>query len=444
MPVSAAATFKAWLEAFNDPDPASLDAFVSRRGDIARDAEAWARYRRQASPLTLLKVDEAGANGIDATVQDRWDRCLQIKLTLASEPPHPITTLRAALIPLPEDARPARLDWPDLKRVLEAKLAEGIAKDWMSGAVVVTRNGETLFETAYGDADREANIPNTLKTRFRMGSMNKMITGVAMLQLDEASRVGLDDPVGHHLSDYPSRAFAETVTIRHLLNHTGGAGDFFGPEFDAHRRELCDLADYVALFGHRDPEFEPGSQHKYANYGYMVLGRVIEAVSGQSYDDYVATNVFTPAGMTETGALPESSPVPSRAVGYMDSPSGLTRNDATLPVRGTSAGGGYSTVGDLVRFADALTAGDLLDAAHTAMIMNDGVDTGFGGKYGAGFGKDSDEGGRWLGHSGGAPGQNGILRIFPDSGYVVAALSNGDPPQAICLGDFVGNRLKLV
>jgi hypothetical protein len=107
VPTSAADTFSAWLEAFNDPDPAALDAFVAGRGDIARDAEAWARYRRQASPLTLLKVDEAGADGIDAVVQDRWDRCLQIKLRLASEPPHPITTLRAALMPPP----PSRRAW---------------------------------------------------------------------------------------------------------------------------------------------------------------------------------------------------------------------------------------------------------------------------------------------------------------------------------------------
>jgi D-alanyl-D-alanine carboxypeptidase len=350
VPTSAADTFSAWLQAFNDPDPAALDAFVAGRGDIARDAEAWASYRRQAGPLTLLKLDEAaGANGIDATVQDRWDRCLQIKLRLASDPPHPITTLRAALIPSPEDAKPARLDWPDLKRALEAKLAEGVAKDWMSGAVMVTRDGETLFETAYGDADREANIPNTLETRFRMGSMNKMITGVAVLQLDEAGRIGLDDPVGRYLTDYPSRAFAEKVTLRHLLNHTGGAGDFFGPEFEARRLELRDLKDYVALFGHRDPEFAPGSQHKYANYGYMVLGRIIEAASGGSYDDYVAAKVFAPARMTATGALPESIRVPGRAVGYMDSSEGLVRNDDTLPVRGTSAGGGYSTVGDLVR-----------------------------------------------------------------------------------------------
>jgi D-alanyl-D-alanine carboxypeptidase len=443
MSASAAETFSGWLEAFNDSDPAALETFAAERSDVARGAHAWARYRRVAGPLKLLKLEKTGADGVEAIVHDRWDLVLRIKLAVADERPDRIAALEAAQIPPPDYARPARMDWPDLKRALEAKLAEGVAKDWMFGAIMASRDGEPLFEAAYGEADRERQIPNTLETRFRMGSMNKMITGVAVLQLDEADQVDLDDPVGRHLPDYPSRAFAGKVTVGHLLNHTGGAGDFFGPEFDEHRLELCDLKDYVALFGHRDPEFEPGSQHKYANYGFMVLGRIIEAVSGQSYDDYVEANVFAVAGMTATGALAESVEVSGRAVGYMDSPEGLVRNDVTLPVRGTSAGGGYSTVGDLVRFAEALTAGRLLGAERLGLILNDGVETAPGAKYGMGFGKVSNGGERWLGHSGGAPGKNGILRIYPAAGYVVAALSNGDPPQANSLGEFIGQRLPL-
>ena len=442
MPSIAEQALSAWLDAFNDPEPAVIEAFASERGDIADAASVWARYRRFAGPLKLLKVGDTGADSVDALVQDRWDLFLRLKLTVAHEPPHRITALDAAGIPPPEHAAPVRMDWPDLKRALEAKLARGIANDWMFGAIMVSRHGEPLFQSAYGYADRELKIANALDTRFRMGSMNKMITGVAALQLDEAGVIGLDDPVGRHLPDYPSRAFAEKITIRHLLEHTGGAGDFFGPEFDEHRLELCDLKDYVALFGHRDPEFEPGSQHKYANYGFMVLGRIIETASGRSYDDYVEANIFAAAGMTATGALPETIEVPGRAVGYMDSPSGLVRNDATLPVRGTSAGGGYSTVGDLVRFAEALTSGELLGAKHTRLIINAGVEMEPGGRYGMGFGKVT-EGLRWFGHSGGAPGQNGILRIFPDTGYVVAALSNGDPPQASSLGEFIQRRLPV-
>ena len=122
-----------------------------------------------------------------------------------------------------------------------------------------------------------------------------MMTGVAALQLVQEGVLGLDDPVGRHLPDYPSRTFAEQVTIRHLLNHTGGAGDFFGPEFSEHRLKLLDPAGFVALFGHRDPEFEPGSQYRYANYGFILMGRIIEVASGQRYDDYVEANILGPA-----------------------------------------------------------------------------------------------------------------------------------------------------
>jgi CubicO group peptidase (beta-lactamase class C family) len=146
--------------------------------------------------------------------------------------------------------------------------------------------------------------------------------------------------------------------------------------------------------------------------------------------------------MTATGALPESVEVAGRAVGYTDSPAGLVRNDETLPVRGTSAGGGYSTVGDLVRFAEALTSHKLLGAERTGLIINAGVETDPVGRYGMGFGKVT-QGVRWFGHSGGAPGQNGVLRVFPDTGYVVAALSNGDPPQASSLGEFIERRLPV-
>jgi D-alanyl-D-alanine carboxypeptidase len=268
-----------------------------------------------------------------------------------------------------------------------------------------------------------------------------MITGVAALQLEQAGLIALEDTVGQHLPDYPSRAFAEKVTIRHLLNHTGGAGDFFGAEFATNRLDLRDARDYVALFGARDPEFEPGSRQKYANYGFIVLGRIIEVVSDRPYDDVVEANVFAVAGMTATGAVAESVDVPGRAVGYMLSRGGLVRNDPTLPFRGTPAGGGYSTVGDLIRFAEALTSNKLLDADRTRMIMTGSVEMAPGVRYGMGFMQFSRGDTRWFGHNGGAPGMNGGLLIFPDTGYTVAALSNGDPPQADSLSNFIGQRL---
>jgi CubicO group peptidase (beta-lactamase class C family) len=317
---------------------------------------------------------------------------------------------------------------------LETFVREETAADRFSGAVLVAKDGDVLFSKAYGLADREQEIPNTVHTRFRVGSMNKMFTAVAILQLVEARKVDLEAPLGTYLTDYPNRKIAEQVTIHQLLTHTGGTGDIFGPEFEAHREELRTLADYVELYGERDPEFEPGSEWSYSNYGFILLGAVVEAVTGQSYYDYVREHIYEPAGMTRTGSLPEAKEVPDRAVGYMDLGGGTDwqPNTDTLPYRGTSAGGGYSTVEDFKRFAEALLDDELLNRDSTELLITGKEEIGPGVSYAYGFEDVRDaEGNRWVGHGGGAPGMNGDLRISPASGYVVVVLANLDPPAAL-------------
>jgi len=271
-----------------------------------------------------------------------------------------------------------------------------------------------------------------------------MFTAVAILQLIEAGKVDLQAPLGRYLRDYPNKDVARKVTIHQLLTHTGGTGDIFGPEFDAHRNELRTLADYVELYGKRGLEFQPGSRWAYSNYGFILLGRVIEIVTGQRYYDYVKTNIFGPAGMKRSGSLPERQAVPDRSVGYTKAPGTTewTPNTDTLPYRGTSAGGGYSTVEDLARFADALRKHDLLSAESTELLLAGKVKSGPGIQYAYGFedARDADANGS-VGHGGGAPGINGDLRIFPKSGYVVAVLANIDPPSAQRISDFLGARL---
>jgi CubicO group peptidase (beta-lactamase class C family) len=311
---------------------------------------------------------------------------------------------------------------------------------------LVAKEGRVLFSDAYGLADREQQIPNTVQTRFRIGSMNKMFTAVAILQLVEAGKVDLRAPLGTYLTDYPNRDVATEVTIHHLLTHTGGTGDIFGPEFDVHREELHTLTDYTELYGERGPEFEPGSQWKYSNYGFILLGAVIEAVTGRSYYDYVHEHIYEPVGMTGTGSLPEDQTVPDRAIGYMD-PSGGTHwrpNTDTLPFRGTSAGGGYSTVGDFARFAEALLNHELLSPDSTELLVTGKEEIGPGVEYAYGFEDHREvEGNGWVGHSGGALGMNGDLRIYPGSGYVVVVLANLDPPVAQRVADYLDARLPI-
>jgi D-alanyl-D-alanine carboxypeptidase len=188
--------------------------------------------------------------------------------------------------------------------------------------------------------------------------------------------------------------------------------------------------------------FEPGSKWEYSNYGFLLLGVVIEKVSGESYYDYVRERVYEPAGMMATASLPEDQGVPERSVGYMTGDDGKLRpNTDTLPYRGTSAGGGYSTVGDLLSFANALVNHKLLDAHYTELLTTGKVAARGPDKYAYGFMDRTVGGVRCFGHGGGAPGMNGELDIYPQSGYVVAALANLDPPAAQREADFIGSRL---
>jgi len=336
----------------------------------------------------------------------------------------------------------------EIVKALQTSLDSETAGDRFAGAVLLARletgRPRVVFSGAYGLADRERTIPNTLDTRFRVGSMNKMFTAVAILQLVQAGKIKLGDPLGKYVPDYPNRDVATKVTIHHLLTHTGGTGDFFGPEFSAHRLELKTLSDYVKLLGARGPAFEPGSRFAYSNYGMLLLGVVIERVTGRTYYDYVADNVYKPAGMTRSGSEPESEVVADRSVGYTRAGgSALRPNTATLPYRGNSAGGGYSTVGDLLKFATALMSNTLLNAEYTALLITGKVEGLGGRKYAYGFedGRRRKDGSGAVGHGGGAPGMNGDLRIYPQSGYVVAVLSNLDPPAASQVSAFLDSRL---
>ncbi len=364
----------------------------------------------------------------------------------------PIGSGANARIELPVTPKPERAVNLALHRMTQADALKALAvradrlagQDEFSGAVLIAKDGRVLFTRAYGLADRKRRIPNTIRTRFRIGSMNKMLTAVAILQLVEAGKVKLSAPLGTYLRGYPNRDVAAEVTIRHLLTHTGGTGDIFGPGFDAHRNELRALADYVKLYGKRGPDVEPASRWAYSNYGFILLGVVIEKVTGQSYYDYVQAHIHAPAGMTRSGSLPEHQSVPDRSIGYTKPPATTAwrPNTDTLPHRGTSAGGGYSTVGDLTRFAHALLSHKLLSPDSTKLLITGKVNAAPGVKYAYGFedARDADGNG-WVGHGGGAPGMNGDLRIYPKSGYVVAVLANIDPPAAQRISEYLDPRL---
>lgn len=333
------------------------------------------------------------------------------------------------------------LDFVDvIRKVMEEEGAAGR----FSGAIMICQDGEPVLAGAYGLADREHGIPNSLSTRFRNGSMTKMFTGVSVGRLIHAGLVDPAMPLGTYLPGYPGRQVATTVTIHHLLTHTGGTGDIFVPAYLERREQVRTIDDYIALLGEREPRFEPGTRFEYSNFGFILLGAVIEQVSGQSYYDYLDDHIFTPTGMTRTGTLPEESNVPGLAVGYTTDDDGNDHpNTDTLPYRGSPAGGTYTTVEDLTRFADALTGHRLLDARHTDLVTMAKGTVGFVGRIAAyGFFQNPSCGGHpTFGHDGGGPGMSGDLGIWPHSRRVLAILSNQDAPMAQQVSSFVCSHL---
>jgi CubicO group peptidase (beta-lactamase class C family) len=433
----------AWLEAFNTGNRESYRDFLQKNfPSRLQNLDQEMGFREMAGGFELRKVEESTPTKLVALVQERRsDQFGRLSLEVEAAEPHRIANLDLRAIARPAEFSLPHMSESELIAALRKNLEEDAATDRFAGSVLVAKSGKPVFAQAYGLADREHKAPNILKTRFRIGSMNKMFTATATLQLAQAGKLGLDDPLGKYLTDYPNKDIATKVTIKQLLTHTGGTGDIFGPEFEAHRLELRTLQDYVKLYGNRSPQFEPGSRWEYSNYGFVLLGLVIDKVSGQSYYDYIREHIYEPAGMTSSGSEPEDQAVEDRSIGYTKMGGGQWHpNTDTLPYRGTSAGGGYSTVEDLLRFANALQNHKLLNAEYTELLTTGKVDTPRG-RYGYGFGDQTINGTRCFGHGGGAPGMNGDLEICPGPGYVIAVLANIDPPAAGRVSDFIANRL---
>ena len=306
---------------------------------------------------------------------------------------------------------------------IDALVDDLVARDQFSGVVLIADRGEPIFKKAVGQASKEYDVPNRLDTRFNLGSINKVFTQILIGQLTAEGKVALDDHLDKYLPDYPNREVAAQVTVRQLLNMTSGIGDFFGPEFQATPKDrIRDLKDYLPFFAAKPLLFSPGTKSQYSNGSYVILGLIIEKIAGRSYYDWVKERISGPLGMKDTGFFEAEYPAFNIASGYTRNGSDGRKQDRwrnnvyTRPARGSSAGGGYSTAGDLLKFANALHSGRLTVPNFAA--------TPAGGRLSQ---RDPDG----LGIAGGAPGINAALDTGVAGRYVVIVLSNYDPPSAI-------------
>ena len=429
--------FNQWLEAFNSADAAKISAFWAKYGQNTADdrAQRDLQLRQMTGGMTIFRVEEQTDTHLVALVKEGRGSYSESTLDLATTDPPKIAGMMGHPVAPPAGVNPSATNDDDVGGKVRQHIASLHGDDAFSGAILIAHKNNVIFEQAWGLADTAHQIPNTIDTQFCLGSMNKMITAVAILQLVQQGKLALDKPIATWWPDYPNHDLAARVTIRQLLSHTGGTGDIFTPEYAAHRLDVRTLADYVKLYGNRPVSFTPGSRMQYSNYGFILLGRLIELTSGQPYESYVRQHIYIPAGMLHTDSRPESDHVQGRAIGYARGPNGLAPNTDWMPWSGTSAGGGYSTVRDLEHFAEALQQGKLLNPAllkqaTTAEPSHPG--------YGLGFYVLSTGG---YGHGGGAPGINGELHILPQGGYVLIALTNRDPRMATDAVDYIESIL---
>lgn len=424
----------AFVAAFNDGSEAALRALVTGHWAAAALAErpveqrvaTLRRLRSDSGALEPARVDAAGE--IEVAVLARaagsgeW---LALRVMVEPAPPHGIVGVRIEEAEPPAGAPGTEpLTLSQALSTLEAELAARAAADTFSGVVLVAKEGEPVWTRAHGLADRAFGVPNRPDTKFALGSINKVFTRLAVAQLAESGKLALDDPLAKHLPEYPDPDIARKVTIRQLVEHSSGLGDIFNKRYlEVPKDRLRTTDDFIALFVGEPLLFAPGSEQRYSNAGYVVLGKVIETLSGQSYHDYVRQRIYAPAGMADTDSYEADVPTPNLAEGYTRGEGGVLRSNVyTRPGRGSSAGGGYSTAEDLLRFAGALTAGKLAGPGWTAWVMG-GPEPKPGEPAPAGPLPA-------IGAGGGAPGMNAVLEIAPDRGLVVVVLSNLDPPSA--------------
>ena len=321
-------------------------------------------------------------------------------------------------------------------KLSESQMIAAIANDLdrraaagdFSGVVLIAKNEKVLLHQAYGFADRERKIPNTIETTFHLASVGKMFTAIAIARLVKDGKLSYTDTVAKALPDYRNKAVAEKVTIHQLLTHTAGFGTFFeSPGFVKGKTYENSTAE-IPVYQDEKPFFEPGARWRYSNAGYSLLGAIIERLSGKTYRQYVLETILKPLGMTQTHINSNT------AIFYTQSPDDPLGLESYLPDKtlassqATGFGDGFSTARDLFKFLRAYRSGKLLGAEAIGEMVNSKVNKDDKGtrRYAYGIEEFISNGEVVRGHSGG--GRTDAEMLW-DSGYTVIVQINANPPS---------------
>jgi len=412
----AGETAAAYFKAHNAGEEAMKDFLekfgaqsFSQRMPIQVRLDRYRQMRGQLGSLTPQRIVESRPNFVAVIAQGQGGRLLRLDFEFEDAEPFGLLGIRIQPLGDQGDEGPKpdpKKDDVELFAAVNDYARKAVEAGDFSGVVLIARNGEPVFEEAYGYADLEKKILNRKDTQFNIGSINKSFTGLTVRRLAAEKKLSLDDTIGKFLPDYPNKDAAARATVRHLLEMSSGIGDFFGDRYDAADKEkILTLTDYLPLFADRPLEFEPGKGNRYSNGGFIVLGLIIEKVTGMDYYSYIRDAIFKPAGMSDSDWIPKAAEVSNRALGYVRDGSSWKTNYDTLPGKGSSAGGGYSTARDLLKYTIALEKGL--------------------------YGSAGEELRGGMGIAGGAPGINSALEWMPERGLTIVVMANLSPPAAM-------------
>lgn len=439
-------------------DERRRDEWIARRiseaGLKTRSAADWKTLLDQIKAQGSIHLTGVGQRGrwIDLKVEvGVAKRPREISLRRNANNPEQLDNLWDVVWPLayPKPEKPAPTDDAGLTAALADRIEFAASHDDFSGSALISRHSRAIYQGAFGYADRERDRHNRIDTRFNLASAGKMFTTVAVGQLIDDGKLSLDTRLIEVLPDYPNHEAARKITIRQLLSHSAGLGGFFGrPGVDG-QTSFASATEALRFFAAEPLQFEPGTAGGYSNEGFIVLGAIVEKLSGQTYYDYVAKRILKPAGMTRSGFVEAGRPVPDLATGYSfaeTDPLGFgVRTPTSSPppsagYRGSAAGGSYSTAADMTAFFKALRDGRLI---HRATLDAMAVRPPVGEEdYGLGFQVRTVGGRTLVGHNGGSTAGAEVNAFFVlETGDSYVLMSNYAPPVGQQLSDDVAAML---
>lgn len=416
-PGRASDAVRAYLAVMDAADSAGIKAWLTRydpEGDLLLRTNRQLGLARRTGGFSIDGVVRSDENSLEAMLRERKTG-VQVRLELELNANGTAEMFGLQPVAVHADPKPVGAAQPAATLARSALVArlrtlvDSLAKaGQFSGVVSLSKRGAAVFERAYGEAERTRHTPNTLETGFNIGSINKLFTTIAIRQLAADGKLNLDSSLAKAWPDYPNADVARKVTLRQILEHTSGiSGNIFALPGLATPGQIRHNRQVLAAIANTPLAFTPGSRNQYSNAGYVVLGGLIERVSGEDYYTYIQRHIYTPAGMTRSGHFVNDSLPARMAIGYTRGGAGaatiepLRDNTGILPDRGTSAGGGYTTLGDLKRFMAALRSKRIAAGPPPG-----------------------------IGIAGGSPGVNAIIEGDLPGEYDLIILSNFDPPSA--------------